>query len=56
MKVVSKYHEPWVFMNIYELPLTIKVNPMWYFIYGLLSRGKKVTRLLLKTINNEIKR
>ena len=30
--VVSKYHEPWVFMIIYEMPLTIKVNPMLYLI------------------------
>ena len=27
-------------MNIYEVALTIKVNPMWYFISGMLSRGK----------------
>ena len=27
-------------MNIYEVPLTIKVNPMWYFISGMFIRGK----------------
>ena len=32
--------KPGVFMNIYEVALTIKVNPMWYFIAGMLSRGK----------------
>ena len=26
--VVFKYHEPEEHMNIYEVPLTIKVNPM----------------------------
>ena len=43
-------------MNIYEVPLTIKINPMWYFISGMLSRGIIVTRFLLNSINNEIKR
>ena len=34
-------------MNIYEVALTIKVNPMWYFISGMLSRqiNKEITRL-----------
>ena len=54
--VVSKYHEPEEHMNIYEVPLTIKVNPMWYFISGMLIRGKIFTRFLLNFINNEIKR
>ena len=53
--VVSKYHEPEEHMNIYEVPLTIKVNPMWHFIPGMLSRSKIVTRFLLNSINNEIK-
>ena len=35
VSVVSKYHEPEEHMNIYEVPLTIKVNPMWYFISGM---------------------
>ena len=43
-------------MNIYEVPLTIKVNPMWYFISGMLIRGKIFTRFLLNSIINEIKR
>ena len=43
-------------MNIYEVPLTIKINPMWYFISGMLSRGIIVTRFLLNPINNETKR
>ena len=34
-------------MNIYEVPLTIKVNLMWYFISGKVSRGTIVTRFLL---------
>ena len=55
-RVVSKYHEPEEHMNIYEVPLTIKVNPMWHFIPGMLSRSKIVTRFLLNSINNEIKR
>ena len=54
-QVVSKYHEPEEHMNIYEVPLTIKVNPMWHFIPGMLSRSKIVTRFLLNSINNEIK-
>ena len=49
---MSKYNEPEEHMNIYEVPLTIKVNPMWYFISGMLIRGK----ILLNSINNEIKR
>ena len=49
---MSKYHEPEEHMNIYEVRLTIKVNPMWYFISGLLIRDK----ILLDSINNEIKR
>ena len=32
MSVVSKYHESEEHMNIYEVPLTINVNLMWYFI------------------------
>ena len=55
-EVVSKYHEPEEHMNIYEVHLTIKVNPMWYFISGMLIRGKIFTRFLLNFINNEIKR
>ena len=43
-------------MNIYEVPLTIKVNPMWYFISGMLIRGKIFTRFLLNSIKNENKR
>ena len=43
-------------MNIYEVPLTIKVNPMWYFISGMLICGKIFTRFFLNSINNEIKR
>ena len=43
-------------MNIYEVPLTIKVNPMWYFISGTIIRSKIFTRFLLNSINNEIKR
>ena len=39
-------------MNKYEVPLTIKVNLMWYFISGMLIRDK----ILLNSINNEIKR
>ena len=54
--VVSKYHEPEEHMNIYEVHLTIKVNTMWYFISGMLIRGKIFTRFLLNSINNEIKR
>ena len=38
------------------MPLTIKVNPMWYFISGMLIRGKIFTRFVLNSINNEIKR
>ena len=55
-KVVSKYHEPEEHMNIYEVPLTIKVNQIWYFISGMLISGKIFTRFLLNSINNEIKR
>ena len=54
--VVSKYHEPEEHMNIYEVPLTIKVNPMWYFISGMSIRGKIFTRFHLNSVNNEIKR
>ena len=43
-------------MNIYEVPLTIKVNPMWYFIFGMLIRDKIFTRFVLNSINNKIKR
>ena len=53
---MSKYHEPEEHMNIYEVPLTIKVNPMWYFISGMLIRGKIFTRFVLNSFNNEIKR
>ena len=49
-------HEPEEHINIYEVPLTIKVNPMWYFISAMLIRGKIFTRFLLNSINNEIKR
>ena len=38
-------------MNIYEVPLTIKVNPMWYFISGML-----IYKVSFNSINNEIKR
>ena len=55
-KVVSKYHEPEEHMNIYVVPPTIKVNPMWYFISGMLIRGKICSRFLLNSFNNEIKR
>ena len=55
-RVVSKYDESEEHMNIYEVPLTIKVNPMWYFISGMLIRGKIFTKFLLNSINNEFKR
>ena len=43
---MSKYHEPRVFMNIYEVPLTIKVNPMWYFIHHVvLRRARQLPRV-----------
>ena len=45
-----------VFMNNYKVPLTIKVNPMWYFISGMLARAKIVTRFLFNSFNNKIKR
>ena len=51
-----KYHETKVIMNIYEVPLTIKLIPMWYVISGMFRRGKIGTRFLLNSINNEIKR
>ena len=54
--VVSKYHEPEEQLNIYEVPLTIKVNPMWYLISGMLIRGKIFSRCLLNSIKNEIQR
>ena len=40
MMLKCENHEPEEHMNIYEVPLTIKVNPMWYFISGMLIRGK----------------
>ena len=41
-------------MNIYEVPLTIKVNPMWYFISGMLIRGKIFTRFFLTLLTMKL--
>ena len=41
-------------MNIDEVPLTIKVNPMWYFISGMLIAAKYFTRFLLNLLTMKL--
>ena len=52
---MSKYHEPKEHINIYEVPLTIKVNPMWYYFRNVNPR-QNIYKVSLNSMKNEIKR